>query len=318
MRARFILSETWANLTRNLSMLLSLTLVTFISFLFIGASVLTQAQITKAKGDWYDKVEVVVWLCPDGTSQSANCASGKSPSANEITALQKTIRDELNDVVSNIDYVSKQDFYDSTFTKQYPNGEFQGRTLTADDMQDSLWLKLKDPTKYQVVSEVLSGKEGVEDVTDQRQIFDPVFAVLNRATAVTAVLAGVMVVVAILLTGTTIRMSAASRRTETESIRHESTEPISEAMAPSRMNGRRIVQFEAPTYLMISVSVRLDAADIRMVVPVSRMATTTITPASTAVTAVARLSTANTGSKNWRWSVTSSTPSLPESTSETT
>lgn len=94
MRARFILSETWANLTRNLSMLLSLTLVTFISFLFIGASVLTQAQITKAKGDWYDKVEVVVWLCPDGTSQSANCASGKSPSANEITALQKTIRDE--------------------------------------------------------------------------------------------------------------------------------------------------------------------------------------------------------------------------------
>ena len=48
MRARFILSETWANLTRNLSMLLSLTLVTFISFLFIGASVLTQAQITKA------------------------------------------------------------------------------------------------------------------------------------------------------------------------------------------------------------------------------------------------------------------------------
>ena len=93
-------------------------------------------------------------------------------SANEITALQKTIRDELNDVVSNIDYVSKQDFYDNTFTKQYPNGEFQGRTLTADDMQDSLWLKLKDPTKYQVVSEVLSGKEGVEDVTDQRQIFD--------------------------------------------------------------------------------------------------------------------------------------------------
>ena len=106
--------------------------------------------------------------------------------------------------------------------------------------------------------------------------------------------------------------------TMAESIRHESTEPISEAMVPSRMNGRRIVQFEAPTYLMISVSVRLDAADMRMVVPVSRMATTTITPASTAVTAVARLSTANTGSKIWRWSVTSSTPSLPESTSETT
>ena len=39
-------------------------------------------------------------------------------------------------------------------------------------MQDSLRLKLKDPTKYQVVSEVLTGRTGVEAVVDQRQIFD--------------------------------------------------------------------------------------------------------------------------------------------------
>ena len=70
-----------------------------------------------------------------------------------------------------------------------------------------------------MVSEVLSGREGVEDVVDQRQIFDPIFAVLNRATVVTVVLAAVMVVVAILLTGTTIRLSAASRRNETEIMR---------------------------------------------------------------------------------------------------
>lgn len=42
---------------------------------------------------------------------------------------------------------------------------------------------------------------------------------LNRATIATAALAAVMVVVAIMLTGTTIRMSAASRRTETEIMR---------------------------------------------------------------------------------------------------
>ncbi len=57
---------------------------------------------------------------------------------------------------------------------------------------------------------------------------------------------------------------------------------------------------------------------MRMVVLVSRIATMTITPASMAVAAVARLSTANTGSKIWRWSTTSSTPSRPDSTSETT
>ena len=219
MRMRFILSETWTSLRRNVPMLLSVMLVTFISFLFIGASVLTQAQITKAKGGWYDQVEVVVWLCPDGTSRSANCASGTSPTNAEVTALQTTIRNELADVVENITYMSKEDFYENTFLEQYPDGEYQGRTMTADDMQASLWLKLKNPEKYQVVAEVLSGQDGVEEVSDQRQIFEPVFAVLNRATMVTAVLAAVMVLVAIMLTGTTIRMSAASRSKETEIMR---------------------------------------------------------------------------------------------------
>ena len=219
MRMRFILSETWTSLRRNVPMLLSVMLVTFISFLFIGASVLTQAQITKAKGGWYDQVEVVVWLCPDGTSRSANCASGTSPTNAEVTALQTTIRNELADVVENITYMSKEEFYENTFLEQYPDGEYQGRTMTADDMQASLWLKLKNPEKYQVVAEVLSGQDGVEEVSDQRQIFEPVFAVLNRATMVTAVLAAVMVLVAIMLTGTTIRMSAASRSKETEIMR---------------------------------------------------------------------------------------------------
>ncbi|HCA73499.1 permease-like cell division protein FtsX [Bifidobacterium sp. UBA6881] len=219
MRLRFILSETWSSLTRNVSMIISVTLVTFISFLFIGASTLMQVQVNQAKGEWYDKVEVVVWLCPDGTSQAATCSTGAAPTDQEIVDLENLIHDEAGKVVSKITYVSREDFYKNTFLKQYPNGVYQGRTLTAADMQASLRLKLSDPTKYQVVSEILSGRNGVEEVQDQRKIFDPVFTVLNRATAVAVVLAGVMVVVAILLTGTTIRMSAASRKNETEIMR---------------------------------------------------------------------------------------------------
>ena len=218
MRPRFVVSEIWTSFTRNIPMILSVTLVTFISFLFIGASGLLQLQIVKAKGDWYDKVEVVVWLCPDGTSQSANC-DGSAATASQITDLQKAIRDELSDDVAKTTFMSKEDFYKNTFLKQYPNGEFQGRTLTANDMQDSLWLKLKNPERYKVVSEVLSGREGVEEVSDQRQIFEPVFTALNKATVVTITLAAVMVLVAVMLTGTTIRMSAASRRQETEIMR---------------------------------------------------------------------------------------------------
>ena len=148
-----------------------------------------------------------------------NCATGKAATTQQINDLQKVIQDELGDDVSETRFLSREDFYKQSFTKQYPNGEYQGRTLTAADMQDSLWLRLKNPEKYKVVSEVLSGRDGVEEVVDQRQIFEPVFAVLNRATAATAMLAGVMVIVAILLTSTTIRMSAASRSEETEIMR---------------------------------------------------------------------------------------------------
>ena len=219
MRFRFILSETWPSLRRNVPMLLSVMLVTFISFLFIGASLLTQAQITKAKGDWYDKVEAVVWLCPDGNSQSANCSTGKAATTAQINELQKVIQQELPNDVSQVTFMSREDFYNNSFVKQYPKGEYQGRTLTAADMQDSLWLKLKNPENYRVVSEVLSNRDGVEEVVDQRQIFEPVFAILNCATVATGGLAVIMVIAAIMLTGTTIRMSAASRREETEIMR---------------------------------------------------------------------------------------------------
>ncbi|TCD55022.1 ABC transporter permease [Alloscardovia theropitheci] len=220
MRLRFILSQAWSNFKRNGAMVVSVTLVTFISFLFIGSAALMQTQVQQAKGDWYGQVEVVVWLCPDGTSTSANCASGTSPTDNEVDAIETKIQDELGDVVSTISYVSKEDFFNNTFVKQYPGGIYEGRTLTAADMQASLRLKLKDANKYQLVSEVLSGTQGVEQVQDQREIFEPVFAVLNRGTVVAGALAAVMIIVAVLLTGTTIRMSAASRRKETEIMRY--------------------------------------------------------------------------------------------------
>ena len=125
MRFRFILSETWNSLKRNVSMIISVMLVTFISFLFIGVSGLMQAQITAAKGEWYDKVEVVVWLCPDGASQAASCSSGKAPSNQEIVDLENVINEEAGNIVSKITYVSREDFYKNTFLKQYPNGEYQ-------------------------------------------------------------------------------------------------------------------------------------------------------------------------------------------------
>ena len=136
MKLRFVLSQTWMNLRRNGAMIVSVMLVAFVSFLFVGAS--------------------AMWLCPDGTSQSVGCSTGKSPSQQEIMNLISVIHNDLSDTVESETYVSKEQFFENTFLKKYPGGQYKGRTLTADDMQSSLRLKLKYPSKYKAFSEVLT------------------------------------------------------------------------------------------------------------------------------------------------------------------
>ena len=78
MRLRFVLSETAKGMYRNLAMTVSVILVAFVSLLFVGASSLLQSQISTMKGDWYDKVEVSVYMCP--ASSGASCHSGRNHS----------------------------------------------------------------------------------------------------------------------------------------------------------------------------------------------------------------------------------------------
>ena len=81
MRLQFILSEIWIGLRRNLSMTVSVVLVTMVSLLFFGFGLLAQRQVDTMKDYWYDKVEVSIFLCPAQSNQPT-CAAG------EVTAAQ--------------------------------------------------------------------------------------------------------------------------------------------------------------------------------------------------------------------------------------
>jgi cell division transport system permease protein len=210
-RFQFILTEIGQGLRRNLSMTVSVVLVTFVSLTFVGASLLLQAQIDKLKDDWYDKVEVSVFLCPVG-SPEPTCAGGEA-SPEQIAALEDVFADDLGDEVQTVYFESKEDAF-AAFTERYPDG-YLGTQLTVDDMQASFRLKLTNPENYEVVNDVVTGRPGVEVVEDQRRIFDSLFLALNRASLLSAGLAAVMLLAAVLLITTTIRLSALSRRRET-------------------------------------------------------------------------------------------------------
>lgn len=211
MRLQFIGVEVLQGLRRNATMVVSVILVTFVSLTFVGAAALLQTQVTKLKGDWYDLVEVSVFLCPQG-STAPTCADGEA-SEEQVAAIERTITTELGDIVATTYFESKTEAFEA-FAARYPDG-YQGTQLTEDDMQASFRLQLSDPEQYEVVDDVLGGRDGVEVVEDQRAAFEPLFVALNRASVVAVGLAGVMLLAAALLITTTIRLSAVSRRRET-------------------------------------------------------------------------------------------------------
>lgn len=212
MRLQFILSEIGLGLRRNLSMTVSVILVTFVSLTFVGAAALLQMQIDQMKDDWYDRVEVTVYLCPQD-SDSPNCAGG--PVTDEqMAALREYLDSEaLKPYVEQYFFESKEEAF-ASFQERFAD-EWWAQGVTVDQLQPSFRIDLVDPEQYQVVADLFTGQPGVELVRDPRAVVEPLILVMNRLSIVAVGIAGVMLLAAVLLITTTIRLSAMSRRRET-------------------------------------------------------------------------------------------------------
>ena len=210
MRAQFVLSELWVALRRNLSMSISVALVTMVSVLFLGLGVLAQRQVDTMKDYWYDRVQVSIFLCT-AKSDLPNCATGS------VTQSQrKDIRtqlDAMRPLVKNVYPESQQQAY-TRLKEQYKDSATY-REITPAQMPESFRVQLSDPTKYDVITSAFIGAPGVGDVQDQRRILDPLFNVLRGLSFGALALASLMVLCSVLLVATTIRQTAFSRRRET-------------------------------------------------------------------------------------------------------
>jgi len=215
-RFQFILSEIGIGLRRNLSMTISVILVTFVSLTFVGAAILTQTQIQKLKGEWYDKVEITVYLCPRD-STVPTCADGEATQEQIDDIKQVLDSPEVKPEIKTVEFESKEQAWKS-FEENFSD-RWWFSEMSVEDMNASFRIKLTNPQQYEVINEVLTGRAGVEEVRDQREVYQPLFNVMNKATLVASGLAGVMLLAAVLLITTTIRLSAMSRKRETSIMR---------------------------------------------------------------------------------------------------
>src|SRR5690625_7398335 len=88
-------------------------------------------------------------------------------------------------------------------------------SVTADQLPESFRVSLVNPEQYEVVNEMFSGLAGVEVVSDQRDLLEPLFSLMNIASVIAIALAVLRFIAAILVIATAIRLSAFSRRRET-------------------------------------------------------------------------------------------------------
>ncbi|MCF2707363.1 ABC transporter permease [Arcanobacterium haemolyticum] len=217
MRFRFILSQTFRGLFSNKAMAASVALVTFVSLLFVGAGALLQRQVGNFKTQWYENVEISVYMCPTN-STNPQCADGEATQEQIDDVEAYLASDELAPLIDSVSFESKDDAL-ANFKSVMADTAWVN-AVTADQMQVSFRIKLVDPEKYKVVTDALTGRPGVEEVNDQRDQLEPLFNILNKFTMLSGTLAAVMILTALLLMPTTIRLSAMSRRNETEIMRY--------------------------------------------------------------------------------------------------
>ncbi|MFM6963015.1 MAG: permease-like cell division protein FtsX [Micrococcales bacterium] len=208
---RFVWSEVRQGIRRNISMVVSVILVTFISLTFVGTASLLQMQIGQMKNYWYDKAQVAIYLCSN-ISPTDVCPQGEA-SADLKTAVETELQSPtLSPYVSKFYFEDHQAAYDK-FQKEFA-GNAVAKYVTADQLNETYWVKLKDPSQSAIITESFTGFAGVEEVRDQRSYLDQIFAILNAASIAAISIASLMLASAALLISTTIRLSAFARRRE--------------------------------------------------------------------------------------------------------
>jgi cell division transport system permease protein len=210
MRLGLVLGEALQGLRRNASMVVSVILVTFVSLTFVGAAVLMQTQIAKTNAYFQDRALVDVYMCSP-LSNGDTCADGAA-SEEQIEAVRTELEGPtLSPLIQGYTYLSPEEAYDSIVENL---GEDYAGLVTAEQTSAEFHVNLVDPSQSDVIVEAFTGVDGVEEITDQLEYLDPLFATLTVATYIAIGIAALMLVSAVLLIATTIRLSAYARRRE--------------------------------------------------------------------------------------------------------
>jgi cell division transport system permease protein len=198
MRAKYVMSEVFLGLWRNISMTVAMIITMAVSLSMLGAALLLYNQVDVIEEYYQTNLEVVVYMqrdVSDEVSEQIGAALKESP------------------LVKRVEYESQADAYER-FKETFAETEDLVNSVDETVLPSAWRVEMHDIGKAKELIAEFSEREGVYQVTNQRDILQEVFDILGGAQRLTLVLALVQGVAALMLVANTIQVAAYSRRRE--------------------------------------------------------------------------------------------------------
>lgn len=198
MRAKYVLSEVFLGLWRNVTMTIAMIITMAVSLAMLGASLLLFWKAQDMRAFFYDRVEVSIFLKTDATDQQRQ----------DLGSALKS-----DPLVEHADFQTQEQAY-KQFQEMFKDDKELVQDTKPGQIPASYRIKLKDPEKFTDIKNKYATKPGVEQVTDQQKTLDKIFSVLDSIQLLALVIAVVQGLAALLLVANTIQVAAFSRRRE--------------------------------------------------------------------------------------------------------
>lgn len=198
MRLKYVLSEVFVGLWRNVTMTIAMIITMAVSLTMLGASGLMYLQVESMKDAYYKDIEVSIFLDSGVTEE-------------QRTQLETELKGDP--LVREVKYESKEEAFER-FQKLFADSPDLVKAVQADKLPESFRVNLVNPEQYQQIFDTYKDREGIDDIIDQRRLLQQIFSILGAIQNMALVSASVMAIAALLLVANTIQVAAYSKRRE--------------------------------------------------------------------------------------------------------
>jgi cell division transport system permease protein len=202
-RIDYLARETSSNLVRNFSITVASIVTVFVSLTLVGTSLMAQQGVDRATKRWQGGIEFIIFMKPTATPD-------------QIEGLRGDLSDNPQ-VEKPVSFVDQQQAYEE-FRELFADSPEMIETVKPEVLPTSFRVEPVDKSADTIsaLSEAYKDRAGVKEVVSATDTIRLIQRFSEFLTGIILVVAGALLITALLLIFNTIRMAMFARRREIE------------------------------------------------------------------------------------------------------